>query len=152
MPSLNQPIAVWLDSTNHLLWQNQRLNIIIAHGLKGFIEGSTPCPPRFLDAQRQQPNPDFVQWRRQSRLVMSWIYSSLTKSMLGRIVDFNTAQEIWNSLNQVYQSPSFSTVMSVKTQLMNVKKYGMTIMAYLDKLNLIFDKFAAIREPLSYGD
>lgn len=55
MPSLNQPIAVRLDSTNHLLWQNQMLNIIIAHGLKGFIDGSTPCPPQFLDAQRQQP-------------------------------------------------------------------------------------------------
>lgn len=44
----NQPIIVKLDDTNHLLWQTQMLNIIIANGL----ESTIPCPPQFLDPQR----------------------------------------------------------------------------------------------------
>lgn len=151
-PSLNQPFSVKLDTTNHLLWQTQMLNIIIANGIEGYIDGSTPCPPQFLDAQGLQLNPEFTQWRRLNRLVMSWIYSSLTEGMMGRIVGLSTAREIWDSLNQVYQSASISTILCLKTQLMSIKKGGLTITEYLDKLKTNFDKFAAIGEPLSYRD
>lgn len=83
---------------------------------------------------------------------MSWIYSSLTEGMMGRIVGLTTAQETWDSLNQVYQTASISTILNLKTQLMNTKKDGLTITEYLDRLKTIFDKFVAIGEPLSYRD
>ncbi|EXB76244.1 hypothetical protein L484_025598 [Morus notabilis] len=35
---------------------------------------------------------------------------------------------------------------------MSIKKGGLTITEYLDKLKTIFDKFTAIGEPLSYRD
>lgn len=35
---------------------------------------------------------------------------------------------------------------------MNIKKDGFTITEYLDRLKMIFDKFAAIGESLSYRD
>lgn len=59
-PSLNQPISVKLDATNHLMWQTQVLNIIIANGLEGYIDGSIPCPPQFLNAQGLQLNQEFT--------------------------------------------------------------------------------------------
>lgn len=42
IPTLNQPIAVKLTDTNHLLWQTHMMNIIIANGLEGHIDGSMP--------------------------------------------------------------------------------------------------------------
>ncbi|GMN68309.1 hypothetical protein TIFTF001_037367 [Ficus carica] len=67
-------------------------------------------------------------------------YSSLIEGMMGRIVGLTTAQEIWDSLNQVYQTAFISTILNLKTQLMNTKKDGLTITEYLDRLKTIFDK------------
>ncbi|RVW43596.1 hypothetical protein CK203_097540 [Vitis vinifera] len=48
-PSMNQPLTVKLDNGNYLIWKNQLLNVIIANRLDDFIDGSRPCPPRFLN-------------------------------------------------------------------------------------------------------
>ncbi|PON37523.1 hypothetical protein TorRG33x02_347210 [Trema orientale] len=40
LPSLTQPLTVKLDSDNYLIWKNQLLNVIIAHGLEDFLDGT----------------------------------------------------------------------------------------------------------------
>ena len=76
--------------------------MVIANGLEDYLEGTSPILPRFLDEARTQVNSQLFQWERLNRLVMSWIYSSLTPAILGKIVEHQTAQDIWISLNQVY--------------------------------------------------
>lgn len=88
---LNQQIYIKLDTTNYFLWQTYMLNIIIENGLKGYIDGSILYPYPFLYLEHQHLNVEFTQWRRLNRLVMSYIYSSLTESMMGSIVGLNTA-------------------------------------------------------------
>ena len=94
LPSLNQPLAVKQDSDNYLMWKNQLLNVIIANGLENFIDGTNPCPARYLDHQMLVENPQFTQWQRTNRLVMSWLYASLTESVMAHIVSHNTAFDI----------------------------------------------------------
>ena len=101
-PSLPQPLIIKLDETNHLSWKNQILNVVIASGHEQFLEGTDPIPPKFINGDFQSPNPEFVQWERLNRLVMSWIYASLTPAMVGQIVEHQTAIAIWSTLNQVY--------------------------------------------------
>ena len=76
--------------------------MIVTNRLEDFIEGETPIPAKFLDDAQLQINPLFIQWERMNRLVMSWIYSSLTLAMVRRIVEYKTAREIWGALNRVY--------------------------------------------------
>ncbi|KAI9177815.1 hypothetical protein LWI28_019645 [Acer negundo] len=128
------------------------LNIIIVNGLERFIEGTQAVPSKFLDNEGLQLNPKFTSWERSNRLVMTWIYASLTPGMMGKIVEFNTAHEIWTSLNKTYQSPLIATVMGLKSQLQKIKKEGISISKYLSKVKELFDKFAAIGEPLSHRD
>ena len=73
-PSLSQSLSIKLDETNLLLWKSQLLNEIIANGLEDFIDPDQSSPPKYLDAACRQVNPEFVQWDRLNRLVMSWIY------------------------------------------------------------------------------
>ena len=91
------------------------MNVVIANGLEEFLEGTTPIPPKFLNQARTQVNPQFIQWERLNRLVMSWIYSSLTPAIMGKIVEHQIACDIWASLNQVYQSPLIATVMGLNS-------------------------------------
>ncbi|RVW56403.1 Retrovirus-related Pol polyprotein from transposon RE1 [Vitis vinifera] len=143
-PSLSQPLTIKLDETNLFLWKNQLLNVIIANGLEDFIEGETPIPAKFLDDAQLQVNPLFIQWERTNILVMSWIYYSLTPAMVGRIVEYKTAQEIWGALNRVYQSPSVTTVLRLNSQLQKIKKEGITISEYLAHIKEVFDKYSAM--------
>ena len=151
-PSLSQSLSIKLDETNLLLWKSQLLNEIIANGLEDFIDPDQSSPPKYLDAACPQVNPEFVQWDRLNRLVMSWIYSSLTPGMVGQIVEYSTARDIWASLNDEYESPSIATVMSLNSQLQRIKKIDIPLSEYLSRLKFVFDKFATIGEPLSYKD
>ena len=72
--------------------------------------------------------------------------------MVGRIVEYKTAQEIWGALNRVYQSPSVATVLRLNSQLQKIKKEGITISEYLARIKKVFDKYSAMGEPLSYKD
>ena len=71
------------------------MNVVIANGLEDYLEGTSPLLPRFLDEARTQVNSQLFQWERLNRLVMSWIYSSLTPAILGKIVEHQIAQDIW---------------------------------------------------------
>ena len=83
---------------------------------------------------------------------MSCIYSSLTPTMVGRIVEYKTAWEIWGALNIVYQSPSIATMLGLNSQLQKIKKEGITISEYLARIKKVFDKYSAMGEPLFYKD
>ena len=78
--------------------------------------------------------------------------SSLTPGMVGQIVEYSTARDIWASLNDEYESPSIATVMSLNSQLQRIKKLDIPLSEYLSRLKFVFDKFATIGEPLSYRD
>ena len=113
LPSLSQNLTIKLDQDNYLLWKNQLLNVIIANGFEEYIDGSHPCPSKFLDLQRQQINPEYTFWQRINRLIMSWLDSSLTESKVAQIVSCNTAFEIWSSLERTYASTSRSRIIEL---------------------------------------
>ncbi|KAJ9700302.1 hypothetical protein PVL29_005888 [Vitis rotundifolia] len=106
-----------LDNGNYLIWKNQLLNVIIVNGLDDFIDGSRPCPPRFLDLQQQILNLEYSVWHRYNRLLMSWLYASLSEDIMTQIVGYSTAVEIWNALNQIYSASSMARVTGLRTKL-----------------------------------
>ncbi|XP_024030420.1 uncharacterized protein LOC21412525 isoform X2 [Morus notabilis] len=66
IPIVNPQLSIKLDDDNFLLWKNQMLNSIIAHGFDDFIDRFRPCPPRFLANQPGEVNPDYTVWQRTS--------------------------------------------------------------------------------------
>lgn len=60
--SLTQPLSVKLDSNNYLVWHNQLFNVVIAHGLEGYINGTLHCLSHHLDLLQQQLNPACTTW------------------------------------------------------------------------------------------
>ena len=141
-----------LDENNYLIWKNQLLNAIIANGLEDFIDGCHPCPIRFLDSQIQIVNLDFTTWHRFNRLIMSWIYASLTERMLYQIVGYSTALEIWYALNQIYFTASMARLIEIHAKIQNLRKWGMIAMEYIKKLKHLYNTLVAISEPISYID
>lgn len=101
-PTLPQPLVVKLTDNNFLLWKNQLLNVVLANGLSGFLDGSIPAPPKFLDLNNTQSNPNYLGWERYNCFIMCWFYSSLFEEKIGEIVSLESTSEIWSSLTRSY--------------------------------------------------
>ncbi|CBI25270.3 unnamed protein product, partial [Vitis vinifera] len=151
MPSLNQAFTVRLDQSNYLLWRTQMLNIIIANGLEEMIHGKIPAPSRFL-GDSENINPEYSIWQCQNRLVMCWIYSSLTKGVMAQIIGLDTASEIWTALEKIFSAASKARIMQLHFQLQTTKKGGLSMMEYLLKIKSIVDNLLAIGENITEQD
>ena len=96
MSMLNHPLPIKLDRDNYIIWHIQMENVIYANGFEDHIEGLRPCPPKIISTG--EVNPDFLVWRRYDRMILSWIYSSLTPDVMGQIVGLRTSHEAWTTL------------------------------------------------------
>ncbi|KAJ9678334.1 hypothetical protein PVL29_020488 [Vitis rotundifolia] len=83
MQMLNHALLIKLDRNNYVLWRTQMENVIFANGFEDHIEGLKICPPQKTSSR--ETNPDFILWRRFDRMILSWIYSSLTPEIMGQI-------------------------------------------------------------------
>ena len=78
MAGLNHSLPVKLDPNNFLLWKMQMENVIIAHGIEGFIDRTNQCPSQFLSLEEKTTlNPLYTTWIRQDKMLLSWIYSTI---------------------------------------------------------------------------
>ncbi|KAJ9692772.1 hypothetical protein PVL29_011723 [Vitis rotundifolia] len=160
-PSLGQSLTIKLDRNNFLIWRNQMLNVVIASGFDDILDGTRPCPPHFLPDPNSTSattfkspvvNPEYITWQRQNRLVMSWIYSSLTESMMTQIMSYNTAHEIWKSLRQSFASASRAHIMELRLHLQTIRKGGLSMLDYMLRIRNICDNLTAVGELVSEQD
>ena len=89
MQMLNHALPIKLDRNNYILWRTQMENVVFANGFEDHIEGLKICPPQKTSSG--ETNPDFVMWRRFDRMILSWIYSSLTPEIMGQIVGYQSS-------------------------------------------------------------
>ena len=83
---------------------------------------------------------------------MSWSYASLSDIVIPQIVGYNSAQEIWSALNQMYAFSSMARLSEIKTQLQSLKKEGMTAMEYIQELKALCNTLAFIGKHVSHKD
>ena len=85
-------------------------------------------------------------WQRQNRLLMGWIYSTLTESIMSQIIGITTAQSVWNSLERMSTAINRARLMELRFMLQTTKKGGMKMMDYILTIQGIIDNLAAIGE------
>ncbi|RVW25398.1 Retrovirus-related Pol polyprotein from transposon RE1 [Vitis vinifera] len=150
MSMLNHPLPIKLDRDNHILWHTQMENVIYANGFEDHIEGLRPCPPKTISTG--EVNPDFLVWRRYDRMILSWIYSSLTPEVMGQIVGLQTSHEAWTALQRSFSASTKARTMQLRLAFQTTKKGSLTMMEYIQKLKHISDSLAAIGEPVLEKD
>ncbi|KAL5539798.1 hypothetical protein UlMin_044292 [Ulmus minor] len=128
--SVGASAATPIPNLHHLNHTLPMDNVIFANGFEDFIEGSSVCPEKTIQATGLS-NPEFIAWRRQDRLILSWIYSSLTTEIMAQII---------------------ARIMQLRLQLQTTRKNSMSMMEYTMKLKSFSDSLAAIGEPVSEQD
>ncbi|KAK0604285.1 hypothetical protein LWI29_014156 [Acer saccharum] len=157
--TFNHPLSIKLDHENYLLWKSQMLPVIQGHDLKGYILGTHPCPPKDItpktgDSSTDEPtiNPHYVSWRKQDKLLLSWINASLTPEVLVQVTSLETSHDVWSTLAQLFADQSQARVSSLRFQLQTIKKKkgSLSVLEHLNKIKSTTNKLVvAMLRPLS---
>ncbi|KAL3639631.1 hypothetical protein CASFOL_017538 [Castilleja foliolosa] len=124
------------------------------YGLEGYLTGDITAPATLITATDGvlTPNPEYSKWRRQDQLLVSWLLSSLTESLLITTVGLSTASDIWRSIENVFANQNKAKVMQIRLQLQTLKKGGLSMREYLNKVKSCCDLLSAAGERLSESD
>ena len=55
-------------------------NVVYVNGFEDYIDDTKHCPEK--EIRSREFNPDFVQWRRCDRMILGWLYYTLTPDEL----------------------------------------------------------------------
>ena len=89
-PHMN-PLSLHLDLQYYIFWSSQVLATARAHSLEGFLLGTILAPSMSIQSANsdgttsQVPNPEYVLWIRHDQFLLSWLFSSISDSMLGHV-------------------------------------------------------------------
>ena len=125
-------------------------NVIFTNAFEGYIEGTVVCPEK--EVSLGILNLEFVQWRRLDRLILSWIYSTLTPEVMVQIVGYQTSHSAWVALEKLFSSSTRARLMQLRFEFQTTKKSSLSMMDYFLKLKTLFDNLAATGDPVSERD
>ncbi|XP_009369319.2 uncharacterized protein LOC103958737 [Pyrus x bretschneideri] len=143
--SMTTVVNIKLDRTNY---PAQILPILKSRNLMGYVDGSIVCPPKHLPGAAAI-NPAYTTWVQHDQLILSWINSSLTPSVLSVVASKRSSHDTWEALEQRYASTSQNRILFLRNELMQTKKGDMSIADYLDRMNSIADNLALAGNPVN---
>lgn len=151
LPNIAQLVAIKLDGTNFLAWMAQFLPIFCSYDLMGIVDGSNPCPPKFIDVEHEKQgllNSAYVVWQRKDQMILSWLISSLTPSLVATMYGINTSCLAWQSLTSRFSAQSKSRISLIKWQLQTIKQGDKSCRDFVAKAKLLADQLSAVGKPV----
>ena len=155
--TLSLNLTLKLDHSNYIYWRTQVLTAIEALDLESMINGEKQPPPKFIqvqsgDKEEQHENPSFIVWKKTDKLLMSWIFSTLTPSVLAQVNGCKTSFEMWSRIERTFAQRSMARIMQLKQQMQSLKKGTDSISEFVVKLKAINDALASAGELVSDRD
>jgi hypothetical protein len=92
---LNIPISTKLTRNNFLAWQCQIISLLHGYDLYKFIDPTFSPPEQTIIRFGQvEVNPEFLAWRKQDQILLGWLRSSLSESLLGQTASATSAAKL----------------------------------------------------------
>ncbi|KAB2610481.1 hypothetical protein D8674_018513 [Pyrus ussuriensis x Pyrus communis] len=91
-------VTVKLDESNYLTWHFQMQLLLEGHGIMGFLDGSLPCPARFMssgsgesdidsgDSSSRTDTDEYKVWKMHDRTLMQLITVTLSPSAVSCVI------------------------------------------------------------------
>ena len=144
--SHNHPISVKLNDDNYLIWRQQILATVRGYRLESYLTGEQHIPPQLVavaGSDLMEINEEFLAWHSQDQLLSAWIQGSLSESAMVLVVGLESAKDIWKALETNFSSQSKAKVMQHKLKLQTMKKNGLPMTEYLNKMKSCCDLLGA---------
>ena len=154
LPKFNQNPTKLESSNNYLRWQTQVHPALRSSKLMGIVDGTNPCPPKFIndDEGMEIPNPKFSVWTHKDHYVLSWLTTTLSDSVLFIVFGLDTSRQVWAALSNRFASQSHSRITHLKKNLQNLKQGSTSCSRYLQIAKSLVDQLAAIGQTVKDDD
>lgn len=147
--SFNHPISIKLDNKNYLFWKQQVMPTICGHELEKFIAGPRFWRQKYDSAEKEvvdEISKEYQLWKKQDQLLISWLLSSMSETMLTRVVGCDKAYHIWDRVQEFFLSQTRAKVRQFKMELRYTKKAGdKTMSEYTLRIKSLVDALINIR-------
>lgn len=153
-PNTNQNGSLKLDNNNYLMWLTQVLVILRTHDLMGIVDGSEPCPEKFItdDKGKENLNPEFADWNKKDQYILSIITNSLIEKVLATVYGLNSSKQAWIALATKFASQSKSRITHLKQQLQSLSQGPQSCSDYLQTAKGFADQLTAVSKPIDDED
>ncbi|KAH0662336.1 hypothetical protein KY284_027267 [Solanum tuberosum] len=146
-------LPIKLDRENYYLWQSTVYSAFEAFDLEGHFDGTNAPSATILtttqDTSESTPNSAFTAWKKRDKILLLWLKTTMSHSIIPYIMHIRTTREAWSYLSNLYQSQSRARVMQLRHQLQTTTKGSSTIMDYVDKKRTISHSLALAARPIS---
>jgi gag-polypeptide of LTR copia-type len=150
--SINLPVSIQLNDTNYLSWKSQILLLVQGHDLEIYLNSFPPDPAIRAPNGQTTINPAYLAWTRQDKLLLAWIRSSLSDSIIAQVNSVTSSRDLWTALESFFTSTSRSRLQELKRQIQTASKGDSSCDEYLLRLRRIADELAFIGAPLPDED
>ncbi|CAA0809131.1 Unknown protein [Striga hermonthica] len=147
-------VNIKLTSANYLLWHAQIESLLITQGFLPHLDGSSPCPSREITtpAGTKSTNPEFAAWYSRDQLIRLFLVSTLTEESMAVVIGCTSSRDVWTSLTRAYSHASKARELSLKDDLLSVKRGDLSVSEYGQRFKAICDKLAAIGRSIDSTD
>lgn len=150
---INIQNTIKLTSTNYLSWKMQIEAILIGHDLHQYVNGSLACPPTVTTTDGiEGPNPAFLFWTRQDKLLFGALVGTLSQSLIPLVSQANTSKDLWDILAKTYALPSRGHIKQLKEQLHRITKGSRSITEFMQAIKSCADQLAALGKKVEHED
>ncbi|KAJ3705170.1 hypothetical protein LUZ61_008875 [Rhynchospora tenuis] len=140
--SITTQISTKLNPNNYLMWKSQITPLLHGHNLNRFIEQPPPAPTTITTDGQLTLNPDYSIWHRQDQLLLGWLRSSLSESIMAQVVSCNTSMELWSSLQLTFASASRSRITDLKKQVQFAQRGNRSVTDFVQHIRFLGDELA----------
>ena len=89
-------LPIKLSNTNYPSWKAQIDALLFGFDLLGYLDGTKPCPSTtIVDKEKTIPNPKYLFWMLQDKLLMHGLISSLIDPISSLVASSTTSHETW---------------------------------------------------------
>ncbi|KAL5823325.1 hypothetical protein ACOSQ3_021297 [Xanthoceras sorbifolium] len=137
----NQPLK--LDMSNYIFWKTQVLPAIRSIDLEDYIDSSVQQPQRYIEVHTCNES---------DQILLCWLLSTVSPSVLGQVTQYKTAIEAWSKLERVYSQQSMAKILQLRQQLQSIKKGADSISDFVLKIKNICDALLGAGEVVNEKD
>ena len=147
-------ISEKLTRDNFTLCKAQVMPGIRAAQFEGYLDGTKVAPAKTLELVKDDKtkvttiNPEYERWVKEDQLLLGHLNNSLSREILGAVVNETTSASVWAMLTEMFSVQSQARVVNLKMQLANCNKGNQTAAAYYAKVKALGDELAAAGRPI----
>ncbi|KAE8676754.1 hypothetical protein F3Y22_tig00111582pilonHSYRG01003 [Hibiscus syriacus] len=117
--------------------------------LHHFIDGTqTPPQPTVTVNGVTSPNPAYITWKRQDRLLFSALLGAISISLQPLIAHTTTSLDAWQTLANTYAKPSRGHIKQLKEQLKRCTKGSKSISECMQAIKTRTDELSLLGKPI----